>query len=274
MTNGSPPPTEVLGAFGVAGAEPTQLLGGEGKAWRAGDLVLKPEREPDAVVAWLASSVEAVADTAEFRMSRHVAAGDGRWVVDGWVAIGWLDGAHDTGRWDDRLAASRAFHAAIADVALPPAELPWAETWWRMADKVAWNGADYDAPTNVREVLDRLKPYLEAEWTGSQPQIIHGDIGDNVLFADGRPPAVIDMSPYVRPAEYPNAIAVVDAIAWEDAPLTLAIRFSATVDGADQLLARAIVFRLITAAEAFRALPERIAAEVDAYAPVLSAIRA
>lgn len=273
MTNESPPPTDVLTAFGVAAAPLAQLTGGEGKAWRAGDVVLKPERQPDAVIAWLATTVEAVGDTDQFRMARHVPAADGRWVVDGWAATGWLEGEHGSGDWDERLAVSRAFHAAIAGVPPPPAELPWAETWWSTADKVAWNEIDYDAPDPVRGTIDRLNPLLDAPWTGSAPQVIHGDIGNNVLLADDLPPAVIDLSPGVRPAEFANAIAVADAIAWEDAPLTLAIRFSATVDGADELLARAVVFRLITAVEAYKGLPERVAAEVGAYAPVLSAVR-
>jgi hypothetical protein len=94
-----------------------------------------------------------------------------------------------------------------------------------------------------------------------------------VLFADGQPPAVIDLSPYVRPAAFASAIAVVDAMAWEAAPLTLAIRFGTRNEQGDQLLARAVVFRLIAACEAWRDYPERIGAEVDAYQPVLSAIR-
>jgi hypothetical protein len=35
-------PEGVLAAFGVAGVEPVRLAGGQGTAWRAGRLVLKP----------------------------------------------------------------------------------------------------------------------------------------------------------------------------------------------------------------------------------------
>lgn len=272
MTSASPPPTEVLTAFGVGDAAPAQLPGGEGKAWRVADHVLKRERQPNEVIAWMASSVEAVPDGEGFRMARHIAATDGRFLVDGWTATRWIDGAHASERWDERLAASRAFHTAISGVELPPADLPWADTWWRTADRVAWNEADYTAPANVQALIDRLKPLLDAPWSGAPVQIIHGDVAGNVLFADDGPPALIDLSLSVHPAEYSSAIAIADFIAWEGAPLTLAIRFSATVDGADQLLARAVVFRLVTAAEAFRDLPERIAAEVAAYQPVLSGI--
>src|SRR5205807_4511542 len=107
-------------AFGVGKDDAAPLAGGEGKAWRAGDLVLKPEANAP-LVDWVAGSVEQIADTAAFRMARHVPSGDGRWVVDGWQATTWVEGTHVSGRWDDVLAASRAFHAAIASVATPPA---------------------------------------------------------------------------------------------------------------------------------------------------------
>ena len=252
---------------------PTQLSGGEGKAWRAGVVVLKPDRVADEVVSWLAASVEAVADTLEFRMSRHVPADDGRWVVDGWVATTYVEGAHASGRFDDRLTASRAFHAAIAHVASPPSDLTFPETPWRVADSVAWNERERDVPPVVADVLTRLRPLLDTTWAGAPPQVIHGDIAGNVLFAEDLAPAIIDMSPYVRPAEFSNAIAVVDMVAWEAAPLTLAIRYTATVEGGDQLLARAVVFRLVAAVQAWPDHPERVVAEVNAYQPVLSAVR-
>ncbi len=269
------PPAEVLAAFG-APPDARRLEGGEGRSWRAGDMVLKPDG-PAPTVAWLADNVESVVDTASFRLARHVRAADGQVVVDGWTATMWLEGTHRSGRWDDVLAVSRAFHAALAGVPLPPDDLPWADTPWRTAGKVAWSEQPPSpaVPEVVLPVLETLKPVLEVEWSGTTLQVIHGDIGGNVLFADelGLPPAIIDMSPYVRPAAFAEAVAVVDAIAWEAAPLTLAFRFGTTVENGEQLLARAVVFRLVAAAEAWPQFPERVAAHVDAYRPVLSSIR-
>jgi uncharacterized protein (TIGR02569 family) len=265
------PGPAVLDAFGVGGGAAAPLAGGEGRAWRAGDIVLKPEAN-EAMVAWLAGGVEHVADTDAFRIARHRAATDGRWVVEGWAATEWLDGAHAPGRWDDVLAASRAFHAAIAHVAPPPDGTLDRSTQWAAGDRVAWDGESFDGSAGVRAAIERVRGHIDAEWTGPSPQVIHGDIGGNVLFADGAAPAVIDVSPYVRPAEFANAVAVVDAIAWQAAPLTLAIRFAASVELGDQLLARAVVYRLVAAAIAWAALPERIAAEVDAFSPVLTVL--
>jgi uncharacterized protein (TIGR02569 family) len=272
VTASSPPPAEVLEAFGADGA-PEQLAGGSGKSWRVGDLVLKPGCDAPQV-EWVATAVEAVADTADFRMSRHARAREGQWVVDGWAATGWLDGDHGSDRWDDVLTTSRAFHAALSTVARPDGGIPGPETWWETGMRVAWGeaGLRADAPEPVRAMLEQLTPHLSKEWSGPS-QVIHSDIANNVLFAADQPPGVIDMSPNWRPAEFANAIAVADAMAWQGAPLTLAIRFAATVDGGDQLLARAVAFRVVTATEVWPAYPERVAAEVDAFRPVLTAIR-
>ena len=53
----------------------------------------------------------------------------------------------------------------------------------------------------------------------------------------------------------------------------LAFRFGTKVDGGEQLLARAVVYRLIAAAIAWERFPERVGAEVGTYRAVLTAIR-
>jgi uncharacterized protein (TIGR02569 family) len=91
----------------------------------------------------------------------------------------------------------------------------------------------------VRSVLAALRPVrLEA-------QLIHGDLGGNVLFAEGEPPAVIDFSPYWRPAGLALAVAAVDALLWSGAAPAILDELAAQPE-LDQLLARALVYRLVT----------------------------
>ena len=78
-------------------------------------------------------------------------------------------------------------------------------------------------------------------------QVIHGDLTGNVLFADKLPPAIIDLSPYWRPAMFASAIVVADALVWEGADETLVARFD-HLDSFGQCLARALIFRLVSAA--------------------------
>lgn len=80
---------------------------------------------------------------------------------------------------------------------------------------------------------------------------MHGDLTGNVLFAVGLPPAIIDFSPYWRPVAYAEAVAAVDGALWFDAgaqvlPLAETGRLSV------QLLARALIFRLVALNERSR----------------------
>lgn len=71
-----PPPDHVLRAFG-APAEPPELLeGGQGRAWRCGNVVIKPVSDP-AAASWLASTFEQV-QVAGVRLARPVRSSDGR----------------------------------------------------------------------------------------------------------------------------------------------------------------------------------------------------
>jgi hypothetical protein len=187
---------------------------------------------------------------------RRSAAGD--WVAGdpetgAWVAWQWLPGqpadwAGLSPRWSRLVAVSRAFHAALAGLPAPP-WLGRDGTPWTVADQVAWGDRDPEdiladgrgAPAGlngqVRRLLAALRPVRVSD------QLVHGDLGGNVLFAEDQPPAVIDFSPYWRPAGYASAIVVADAVAWYGARPSLL----ATVDR--QLLIRAVLFRLLCAAD-------------------------
>jgi hypothetical protein len=73
-------------------------------------------------------------------------------------------------------------------------------------------------------------------------QVVHGDLGGNVLFAPGLEPVVIDFSPYWRPPGWALAVVVVDAVVWGRAGFDLADALEP--EHRHQLLARATLFRL------------------------------
>ena len=91
----------------------------------------------------------------------------------------------------------------------------------------------------LRSLLAALRPVRLPS------QLIHGDLGGNVLFADGEPPAVIDFSPYWRPAGLALAVAAVDALMWGRASPAVLDELDGEQE-LDQLLARALVYRLVT----------------------------
>jgi len=281
------PAPGVLAAFG-AHADPAPLPGGEGTAWRAGAVVLKPAGDPR-VARWTADlyqDLTALRDPG-FRVPRPLRAAIGDWatgdwaagdwaagdwvagdwvagdsaagdwvagdaVTGGWVAWQWLPGepaswAGVSPFWPRLIAASRAFHAALAGRPAPP--------WlgrdggpWTAGDQVAWGERD---PGSVlaaapASLAGQLRSLLAARRPVRLPrQLIHGDLGGNVLFADGEPPAVIDFSPYWRPAGLALAVAAVDALMWGGASPAVLDELDGEPDLAQQL-ARALVYRLVT----------------------------
>ena len=279
------PGPEVLASFG-ASADPVSLPGGRGTAWRAGEVVLKPVGDP-LVARWTADLYRdldpldpldplAAGRDPGFRVPRPLRAvaedgATGDWVAQdplagAWVAWQWLPGepASWSGvspSWPSLIAASRAFHAALAGRPAPP-WLGRDGSQWTVGDQVAWGERDPGsvlaaAPgplaAQLRSLLAALRPVrLPA-------QLIHGDLGGNVLFAAGEPPAVIDFSPYWRPAGLALAIAAVDALTWSGADPAILDELAHQPD-LDQLLARAHVGRLVTEVVSRRGDPDPSAA--------------
>ncbi|TXR57297.1 aminoglycoside phosphotransferase [Quadrisphaera setariae] len=270
----TPPPPHVRAAFGLPGATATALPGGQGLSWLVtppaaavgsdgppAPLVLKPvadELQAEEVI-WLAEALapltSARAAPAGLRLPRDIraaAAGpERRWVVDGWRASTWVPGdAGPEGRWTELLAGARAFTTAVAHLPRPPfldrRGGPWAD-----ADRAAWD----EQPLPVHPDQDALVTHLRrlagrGPRSGRPSQLVHGDLTGNVLFCDGLPPAVIDLSPYWRPAAYAGAVVVADALLWWDqGPHLLA---AAGDSGAVDLVARALLFRLLTDVELLR----------------------
>jgi uncharacterized protein (TIGR02569 family) len=267
------PPADVVSAFGGDPTQLARLSGGQGGSWRAGSVVLKrvdDERE----IGWLAAILEHVADGADFRVARPIAVPDGSYAVDGWSATCWVEGAHDPSRFEDALTVSDAFHRALADVpATWPEFLRDRTTPWAVGDRAAWGEQQVRGHAGpLRAVLDRLEPLLVGTWAGSPPQVIHADLGGNVLFADAGdlPPAIIDVSPYFRPRPFADAVLVADAVAWDGAPLTFAERFLSTGTSRREALGRAVVFRLVAALELWGAESARVDAELHGYQPILA----
>ena len=231
------PGAAVLAAFGSSG-DPVAVAGGGGQAWIAGGLVFKRAPSGDEW-RWLGEHLPSVREEG-FRLAKPIPALDRRWVVDGWGAVAWLPGAPPTTpRWGDVLALSDRVHLAMRP--LPrPSFVDRRTHPWSVGDRVAWD--DVASPVH-HDVLDRLLSLRRP--VDLAPQLIHGDLTGNVLFADGRPPAVIDPTMYWRPAGYASAIVVSDAIRWHGADASPLLAAVALLDAFAQLYVRACIFRLV-----------------------------
>ena len=238
------PTAIVLAAFGVDGpARP--LPGGQGESVRAGHLVLKPARDL-AEAEGVGELLEGVEERG-FRLGRPARAVDGRWVVDGWAATRFVAGAWTpTGRWSEIVAACRSFTGALAGCRRP-AFLAQRTHRWAFADAVAWGEADLDPPAPVAPLLARLRALRGR--LDAPSQLVHGDLAGNLLLAGDLPPAVIDMSPYWRPAVFAEAVLAVDGLVWDGAPGELVL---GATPGFAQAFVRALIFRLVAAEQAAR----------------------
>lgn len=248
-------------AWGIV--DPQHLPGGEGTAFVAGDVVVKPVVDTEQH-SWLVQVLKALPRGRELRIIRPVRTDDGRWAVNGWAAWERLDGQPDPTRWRDGLEVSAAFHHAVRQVewsAMLVRSHPWA-----VGDAVAWRERDLVFPTAMQPLAERL-------WSAWRPldlprQLIHGDLGGgNILYHAGLAPAVIDISPFWRPIRYAETILIIDAVAWAGADIG-ALDTLADRDGV-QLVLRALLFRLATAAVICAGYRDAIAAEIAAYTPVI-----
>ncbi len=236
----APPSSYVLKAFDLSGdvaATHTR------DAWRVGSVALKRVQHPDAV-EWISDLLATGSDGDGFRVPRPIANQDGGWVTDGWSASEWLPGEGDGSRWREILKAGAAFHDWLATVDRPP-WIDHIDDAWRRSDRAAWDERPIDARSDFAPLIDELvstrQPLL------AQSQLIHGDLTGNVLFSDGQPPSIIDLSLYWRPPGYAAAIVAVDCFEWEGVGPEVLDEMAGLPDG-EQLLIRAALFRIIRAA--------------------------
>jgi uncharacterized protein (TIGR02569 family) len=234
------------------------LAGGQGRAFTAGDVILKQVID-EGEATWIAETLLALPDPSTFRLIRPVPARDGRWVVGGWSAWQAMPGRVVPGSWRDALAVSGAFHHHVAGLVAsgPPRRThPWA-----IGDRYAWDEEHVEIDGPLAAVVARLQ--RDRVPLDLPNQLIHGDLINNILFDAHLPPAVIDVSPYWRPARYADAIIVVDAIGWNGAGAEAAV--SLRDDVGRQLLLRATLFRLASALLLFRKHATRLASELSVY---------
>jgi uncharacterized protein (TIGR02569 family) len=255
----------VLAAFGLAESTGERLAGGEGRTWRFGDVVCKPA-DNAVEAAWVAGTFDTLR-VSGIRVARPVRSSDGRWVVGGWSAQRFVSG-RQAPRYDDIIDASLSLHEALAGVA-EPRFLRDRTDVYSWADRLAWG----EIVDEHQRLGDGHGARLFAELAvGRKPveavnQIVHGDMFGNVLFAGSAPPAVIDFSPYFRPAAYSAAIIAVDAIAWGGAQTDLLGRWE-QLDAWPQMLRRALLFRLAVSLSHPRTTPESLVEMLTAAAIV------
>lgn len=232
------PPKNVLEAFGVS-SSPNPLPGGQGQNYRAGSIVLKPVTNA-AEARWVAEVYRDLPPS-NFRLPRPVSTSSGEWIIEGWSAQEFVTGeTAEGGHYEARFQACRDFHRALESIPQPDF-LAERQDPWSQADRIVWEGEPWHPHPQLADIYQRLMDY--AEPLELPQQLIHGDIAGNMLYAPGQPLAIIDFSPYWRPAIYAEALLFVDAVMWEGAPWSI-LELMSPDDVTTQVILRAAMRRL------------------------------
>jgi hypothetical protein len=206
----------------------------------SGGFVFKRGRPADQ--SWMADALGALKSKV-VRWAEPVLSINGEWAVDGWTATRLLKGSEpdlsQPSSWLGVVKAGRAFHQAVVDVPRP-SFLDAREDAWALADRLAW--AEHSMPL-LPEFTELARRFTAPRVTWAEPQLVHGDLTTNVLFAPGLPPAVIDISPYWRPPAYAEAVVAADGLCWHGADASVLTLLELSVGA----VARALLFRMATA---------------------------
>jgi uncharacterized protein (TIGR02569 family) len=263
------PSAQVLDLFAVPDVVES-LPGGQGRSVRAGDLVLSPGRDP-AVQDWLSPVLARLAvrldqdpmrRRQDLRIAVPVPARDGSWVVEGWTASRYEPGTVTCRDLEVIRATGHLLHAQFAlAVSERPAGLAARTDRWAVAERVAFGQAPPPArDRDVTALVARVRDAVGADPSVGPEQLVHADLAGNVLLDAAGAPVVIDVAPAWRPALWADAVCVLDAVLWLDAP-------RAALQGWTQGPARTAMLRAIM----FRLLSDD-PPDTDAYARVMESI--
>lgn len=261
-----PVPAAVREAFGLRG-EGEHLAGGVSGVVRCGDLVAKPVTDT-AEAEWEQDTLAALAMPEDVRWPRPVAATDGRWVVDGWIADAYVAGLRPVAPdWRAVIELGHRFHTATAGIR-PPPRLDARTHRWARGERHAFDEEALALPPDLSTIDARLAARCHPD--PHPAQFVHVDLTGNVFLAPDGVPVVLDVAVGSRSPGYAAAVVVADALVWHGAAPDLVGALDRFGD-ARALVARALRFRLATDV---LAVEEGAAARVDSdrYGRVVAAL--
>jgi len=258
------PPDHVLEAFDVRGS-PVVLLGGQGTVFRVGETVLKPvHNEVEAI--WVIEILSGIEEE-DFQVPCYLSSDTGEVLVDGWMAYKYLPGAMLKGHWKEKRVVLEAFHSALREFP-PPPFFTFRDDPWALADFMAWGERPISCHTRLKPAVEKLVACVQPMKVRNQ--IIQGD-PDNILFAEGVPPAVIDFCPYWRASEFALAVLVVDGLVWGGADESI-LKVFEDVSEFPQLLVRAELRRVLELDGHYWQFGTDCLDEVDVHLPTIEFI--
>jgi hypothetical protein len=192
-----------------------EISGGRGSTISIGEYILKPLDTTSEEANWVMDLYEAINKVCEnesFEIARPKRNRSGNWISNGWICFYKSKGKEDRAQLLEKLEISNELHKLLENYPKPDF-LDLRNNRSSIADNIAWQSSDaqisYKPLKEVFNKLQTISPKINLP-----SQIIHGDLGGNILFSESSKPVVIDFSPYFRPKAFANAIMVVDDLVW------------------------------------------------------------
>jgi uncharacterized protein (TIGR02569 family) len=228
--------------FGL-GRDPVEIPGGVSGVLRCGDVVVKQVSDV-AEAEWTQATFAALAPSPAVRWAKPLAARDGRWVVDGWIANEFIpDLTPVAPDWSAVIEFGERFHAATHAVP-PPVDMLRARTHrWARGERHAFEEETVELPQDVATIYTELAQYCVPDH--GLAQVVHVDLATNVFVDPDGVPVILDLAPGFRSHSYCSAVAAADALVWSGADLGI-IDLLGPPETARPLLARAFRFRIVT----------------------------
>jgi uncharacterized protein (TIGR02569 family) len=237
----------------VNDVEPRPVVWAGRRAWHCGDVLVRPV--PDSVVAaWSAAVLDGL-QVEGVRIARPLRSSDGRWAVGGWAACRFIPGFVEP-RYDEVVEASVRLHAATASVSRPRLLDDRDDLVTRSAAGAFGERRLQLDPATGGELYTRLAEFRKP--VQLPPQLVHPELFGAVLFDEYGVPAVIDLVPCWRPAQWAAAVIVVDALAWGGADEELPQRWT-HLDEWPQMLLRGLLHRVALHAQHPDGSPQTLA---------------
>ena len=263
VVNSNQPSPSVLEAFKLSpSTRCINLDGGQGKTYLADNIIFKPTSNIEESI-WIAEVYASIGQIG-FRIPSPIATTSDEWTFEQWTAWEFLEGNTLKGeKYKERLAASQAFHKALANYSRPSL-LNNRNDAWSQADRIVWENKSWQPHSKIQSLYNKLESYQEP--LDISEQIMHGDIAGNMLYQTGQAITIIDFSPYWRPAAYSEALLCVDSIMWEQAPWSILDLVNLDITFR-QLMLRAVMRRLVEVDRHFHlnSLPESSLEQVNHF---------
>lgn len=213
------------------------LKGGQNESIKVGDLVIKPVHEKEKYL-WL-SEVLGEINFENLRVATPLKSKGGNFIEDSFGATPYFEAQFYNSKLEEKLDACRELNSKVAGIRKPKEYNKW-ESPWTKAQSLAWSHK-ISSPLLPKEIeeLIRLRTTLNLP-----EQLIHVDLAGNILFDEEGNPIIIDFTPGFYPKEYSEVLLLIDSIAWYQASMEALHLLNLEKDIQDQLILRALIFRL------------------------------